>query len=633
MTIPNGGLINETNAQYYAGSQQKYVTTSGVGTTIVSTFDTDLVVGTGFYADPGSNGYNLNNFKVFTSPTGNVWTELTPTASRVEGTVSNATGLPSTLVDLSAYNADIQAGMVVVGLGVATGTTVLTAINPGTNITGNAYVPFVQGNVQAKVSDYDIRLTTDVTAAIVALGTNAVVDDPAPGGVGTWVNYIPPTRVLVVATIAGVTEIAWSKQQAGIAVNMLLRFQPAITGTNTLTLTTYNANILAGMGISGNYIPAGTTVVSNTNTNNRSVLVLSNTMTQRADSNAVYTFTKQEITLDQNATVVNGEILTFTNNSPFSMLNNVVTINSILTAGTYVKIQMNDATVNDMHGSYEYTRLDDVIENFMVAYVGAGKLIPSVKRTDVIFHARRGLQEFSYDTLKSTRSQELQVPSSLSLIIPQDYVNYVRLSWVDKLGVLHTIYPTNNLNQSPYETLAQDDLGKPIQDSNASNTETNSEMDAAWAQTNPRRISGGFINNLNNSNEVFDQSVYDGFLGQRYGLEPQVSQQNGWFKINEREGTFNFTSNLAKKIILLEYISDGNAYDLDSRIPKLAEEALYSHIMYAILSVTRGIQEYIVRRFQKERSAKLRNAKIRLSNLKLDQIVQVMRGKSKWIKY
>ena len=49
------------------------------------------------------------------------------------------------------------------------------------------------------------------------------------------------------------------------------------------------------------------------------------------------------------------------------------------------------------------TKLDDVIDNFLIAYVGAGKLIPSVKRTDVIFHAKRGLQEFSYDTLKSIK--------------------------------------------------------------------------------------------------------------------------------------------------------------------------------------------------------------------------------------
>ena len=105
------------------------------------------------------------------------------------------------------------------------------------------------------------------------------------------------------------------------------------------------------------------------------------------------------------------------------------------------------------------------------------------------------------------------------------------------------------------------------------------------------------------------------------------------FKIDYRKGTFNFTSNLSEKLILLEYISDGNAYDLDARIPKLAEEALYSHILYSILSTRVGIQEYVVRRFKQERSAKLRNAKIRLSNIKLDQIVQVMRGKSKWIKH
>ena len=37
--------------------------------------------------------------------------------------------------------------------------------------------------------------------------------------------------------------------------------------------------------------------------------------------------------------------------------------------------------------------------------------------------------------------------------------------------------------------------------------------------------------------------------------------------------------------------------------------------------------------FKKEKSAKLRNAKIRLSNLKPQEIAQVMRNKSKWIKH
>ncbi len=120
--------------------------------------------------------------------------------------------------------------------------------------------------------------------------------------------------------------------------------------------------------------------------------------------------------------------------------------------------------------------------------------------------------------------------------------------------------------------------------------------------------------------------------GQRYGLDPQYTQQNGYFQINERTGSFTFSSDLANKLIVIEYISDGLAYDMDSKVPKMAEDALYAHINHSILSTRANTQEYIVQRYQRERAAKLRNAKIRLSNLKLDEIVQVMRGKSKWIK-
>ena len=72
---------------------------------------------------------------------------------------------------------------------------------------------------------------------------------------------------------------------------------------------------------------------------------------------------------------------------------------------------------------------------------------------------------------------------------------------------------------------------------------------------------------------------------------------------------------------------------MDSKIPKMAEEALYMHIAYSILAGRSNVQEYIVQRYKKERRAQLRNAKIRLSNIKLEEFTQVMRGKSKWIKH
>jgi hypothetical protein len=477
MPIPNGGLITETNRQYYAGSQQFTVPATAVNQTFTSTFDTQLVVGTGNYSDQATNGYNLNNFKVFLSSNAQVWTELTPNSTDVVAAVSGA-------------NAQAQPILNIVSSTASEGGNVIGVFNASTNV--------FLGN-------------------IVSFTTNAGVD-------ALTLSQNLPT--------GGVSNI-----------NVLLR-----------RLTPWQMS------------------------------------------------------------------------TP-----NIITIIGSLALNTYVKIELNEDAKENNFGGYEYTRLNDVIDNFLIAYVGAGKLIPSVKRTDVIFHARRGLQEFSYDTLKSIKSSELTVPSTLSLTIPQDYVNYVKLSWVDELGVLHPIYPTNNLNQSPYYTFSQDNTGNPIQDSNDANTEVTSQINPTWNKTNPRYISGGFNNDLNNAN-VLDRNYTDGALGQRYGLEPQTSQKNGWFKIDERKGTFSFTSNLANKLILLQYISDGNAYDLDARIPKLAEEALYAHIIHSILSVSSGVQEYVVRRFKQERSAKLRNAKIRLSNLKLDQIIQVMRGKSKWIK-
>mgnify|MGYP005818568667 FL=1 len=333
---------------------------------------------------------------------------------------------------------------------------------------------------------------------------------------------------------------------------------------------------------------------------------------------------------------------------PYTVADNVITIAGTLALNTSVVIQLKsleggqygnrDAfgqAVEDNYNSYSYIKLEDIINNFLVAYVGTGKLIPACKRTDIIFHAKRGLQEFSYDTLNSIKSQELNIPSSLSVIIPQDYVNYVKMSWIDNLGVKRPIYPANNLTINPFSTPLQDNLGTPTQDNFGENLEGTSITEARWAKANDNLINGRDL--IDNSALAFDAygrfDGVEGSLGQQYGLDPQYANINGWFGINHREGKFSFSNDLVGKLIVLEYISDGLAYDLDTKVPKMAEEALYAHISHAVLASRINQPEYIVRRLKQERSAKLRNAKIRLSNIKLDEIVQTMRGKSKWIKH
>jgi len=64
--------------------------------------------------------------------------------------------------------------------------------------------------------------------------------------------------------------------------------------------------------------------------------------------------------------------------------------------------------------------------------------------------------------------------------IPQDYVNYVRCSWIDDAGAKHIIYPTR-VTSNPRELPIQDSDGIPTQDGNGNNIESNNSItDDRW---------------------------------------------------------------------------------------------------------------------------------------------------------
>lgn len=278
----------------------------------------------------------------------------------------------------------------------------------------------------------------------------------------------------------------------------------------------------------------------------------------------------------------------------------------------------------DDYGNYQFIYLDDIITNFIIAYVGEDKLISKIKRTDVAFHAQRGMQELSYDTFKSEKSQEIDVPNTLQMILPHDYVNYVKLTWLDGSGVERVLTPaqkTSNplplLQDSNYEYLFDVD-GNIL---TAAESETWKKFKAAGPSEQDR------LDNLE------DNTAYTQLFGQRYGIDPQFAQSNGVFFIDPIESKIFFSGDLAGKIVTLKYISDGVGTIEEMKVHKFAEEAMYKHIAHAILSTRANTPEYIINRFNKEKFAAVRQAKLRLSNLKIEELTQVMRGKSKQIKH
>jgi len=131
----------------------------------------------------------------------------------------------------------------------------------------------------------------------------------------------------------------------------------------------------------------------------------------------------------------------------------------------------------------------------------------------------------------------------------------------------------------------------------------------------------------NNSKNLEQHNV-----GGRYGIDPQYAQANGSFFIDNVRGKIYFSSNISGKTVTLKYISDTLGTDGEMQVHKFAEEALYKWIIYSMVATRSNIPEYVVNRYRKERFAATRKAKLRLSNLKIEELNQVMRGKSKWIK-
>lgn len=272
-------------------------------------------------------------------------------------------------------------------------------------------------------------------------------------------------------------------------------------------------------------------------------------------------------------------------------------------------------------GSYQFTSLQNVIDQFIIAYVGDGKIISKINRVDVAFHAQRALQELSFDTFKSTKAHEVTIPETLQMLLPQDYVNYVKLSWSDAAGIEHVLYPA--IKTSNPKAIKQNADGSYNLNSDELDFDLESETWTAYKSHKANDV----------DTNKYDDGTYDLVMSERYGIDPAHAQSNGSFYIDELAGKIHFSSNISGKTLILKYISDSLGTDAEMQVHKFAEEAMYKYLAHAVLATKINVPEYIVNRFKKERFAATRNAKIRLSNLKSEELAQVMRGKSKQIKH
>ena len=295
----------------------------------------------------------------------------------------------------------------------------------------------------------------------------------------------------------------------------------------------------------------------------------------------------------------------------------------------------NEGNPNDANwGSYQYVTLEDIVNNFMLIYQGNHELVNNLNRFQVLFHAKRGIQELNYDALKEIKILQLDLDSSHRFVLPSDFVNWVRISeW--RNGVLRPL--TENIQTSYVKAYLQDNDANLLfdQDGNVLSPQ-DSEIDLA-------RIRGGSRSIYLNSNSVYDGQegwnvdgcwYFDYQVGARFGLNTETANSNPTFNVDKKAGVINFSSGSSMRSVVLEYVSDGmeNGDDASVSLNKLFEEYIYAYIRYSILNGRLGVQEYVVNRARRDKSSLLRNAKLRLSNIHPGRLLMNMRGKDKWIK-
>jgi len=297
------------------------------------------------------------------------------------------------------------------------------------------------------------------------------------------------------------------------------------------------------------------------------------------------------------------------------------------------------------YGNYQFIKVGEVINDITAAYLGNGKMLHGVRKHEVTYHAHRALQELSFDTFRSVRSMEIEIPPSLVMALPVDFVGYVKVTWMDPTGVEHTLHPAIvTSNPTPYN---QDNDYYLQFDSN--NEATHASDSNTWFEYH-----GNTVNTTNPTPN--EESLYDIFSlddGRRFGAEPRHMNANGSFFIDYWKGRIHFSGNCTGKTVTLKYISDGVAY-LQSGLPnhqdespfdtetnveqdfivhKFAQEALIKHVLFGCMQAKAQPDHNMLALLKKEKFAETRKAKIRLSQIKLEEITQILRGKSKWIKH
>jgi len=265
-----------------------------------------------------------------------------------------------------------------------------------------------------------------------------------------------------------------------------------------------------------------------------------------------------------------------------------------------------------LHGNYQWTTLKDIIDSVELEAQDDDSYLKNVKRSQIIYQAKRGIQEIHRKASNSVRNIEITVPDSLVFPLPQDYLNYAKVSLVvndDATGSKRLVPLDINENINIATGLLQDDEGNLLFDDDGYQL----TADSSNAYNMPYK----------------KYSFYDG--GGQFMLDTSKLSKYGEFTIDKERGKILFGSENYGQEIVFQYISDGLSDQLtesEIKISKIIQESVKDFIYYYLIKQKRNVSGTEKERARRAYRTTLHQAKLDTANFDLNEISRVVRSKT-----
>ena len=262
-----------------------------------------------------------------------------------------------------------------------------------------------------------------------------------------------------------------------------------------------------------------------------------------------------------------------------------------------------------------FVSLRQLIDDFIVT-MDSDDYISNVSDTAIRNIALRGIREFGFDVSSRVRSIKRTIQSNNTVILPEDYVDLVKIGIVDNDGVVRVLGQNKNLNYSRKLTSSASTTDSADGPLNISSSLIKNREDDKTSTTNDN----GSDSDLDYF--IFENYLYQGGIGRLYGLGG--GHLAGEYRINLDQNRIEIDTDSDTSELVLEYIAD-EARSTNPVIHVYAEEALRSYMYYKLCERKSTVPANEKARARREYYNDRRLAKARLSNFSKHEALKTIR--------